>query len=61
LRRRFVPDRLRAPIAPTAMASAAQRGDIVYTSDVGDREDLAGYLARCVSSDARLTNPPRLR
>jgi predicted nucleic acid-binding protein len=26
------------------MASAAQRGDLVYTSDVGDLEKLAGYF-----------------
>ncbi len=26
------------------MASAAQRGDVVYTSDVGDLEDLQGYF-----------------
>lgn len=26
------------------MASAAQRGDVVYTSDVGDLEKLAGYF-----------------
>jgi predicted nucleic acid-binding protein len=32
------------PIDAIVMASAAQRGDIVYTADVGDLERLAGYF-----------------
>jgi predicted nucleic acid-binding protein len=32
------------PIDAIVMASAAQRGDIVYTADVADFEKLAGYF-----------------
>jgi predicted nucleic acid-binding protein len=32
------------PIDAIVMASAAQRGDIVYTADVGDLERLTGYF-----------------
>ena len=32
------------PIDAIVMASAAQRGDIVYTADVSDLEKLAGYF-----------------
>ena len=32
------------PIDTIVMASAAQRGDVVYTADVSDLEKLAGYF-----------------
>lgn len=32
------------PIDAIAMASAAQRGDVVYTTDVSDPAKLAGYF-----------------
>ena len=33
-----------SPIDAIVMASAAQRGDLVYTSDVGDLEKLRSYF-----------------
>ena len=33
------------PIDAIVMASAAQRGDLVYTSDVGDLEKLRSYFS----------------
>jgi hypothetical protein len=32
------------PVDAVVMASAAQRGDVVYTADAADLEKLAGYF-----------------